>query len=247
MLQHQTRRSWRRFLAHQNDILAGDYHFEIELMLNAFASGIMDVLTFFEFGVFTYNQAANIVIIAIGVFDDDPVAYPPIITSIAAFLTSGLLLAMMGKCLGSDTRAWLMALGLLQAGLLFAMAAVYWRRDEGLVSKGFNYGIIASMACVSGSQAVFARSVYVPDIWSNFDPFMSLGSVKLQNRSVFRGLLTVIILIFGTLWGLLCYIYVSVGFALTMTGAIRMLVVVAVMAHPTASRNDLEIELNDLA
>jgi hypothetical protein len=209
----------------------------------------MDIITFGGFEVFTYNQAANIVLLGIRVFDYDfdVTAVVYIFTSILSYFFAFGMLATIGKCFGSDRRFFLMGLGALQMSLMFGAARLcFLQRRDLKPDKHYEYGIIVMLALVTGSQAVFERSVYVPDLWNKIDPFMKLGSVKLRNGSVLRRILHTVSLIAGTLLGCLVYGYESKTAALCVIGGVRAFVMMCILRLLAANESELEIELGEV-
>lgn len=236
-LRRRLRPCFRGICLHLNERLEGGYFFELELLLNAAASGILDVVTFSEFQIFTYNQVANVVLIGTGLFLEDHTALLPVIISICSFIFSSVLLATLGTYVGSDKRAWLYFLTFLQATLVNITGVAYMNWGDMITAgEDFQYGVIVLLACVSGSQAVFARSVSVPDLWSRFDPFMRMGSVKLRSRSVCERFFSVMAFFAGTLLGAVLVFYFRTAASLIVSGVMRMLILVVIMAHPALRR-----------
>lgn len=235
---------------HLSDRITGDHNFQLELLLLIFASGIMDILTFFKFHVFTYNQAANIVIAFIRLFNIDPkfAELGHILLSLLAYVSGVMFPISLGWSTGSNKRGCLIGLVCLQMAMISATAVLVHMRHlhPGTTNKGYDLGTIGMLAFVAGSQVAFAWSVYVPDAWRQLSAAMDMGAVKLQNRSLSHRFGSLVFLILGLLVGAVFYKQVSPVLALCMSAVVRGVVVVALFVHPVVSTRDLEIELQNV-
>jgi uncharacterized membrane protein YoaK (UPF0700 family) len=126
------------------------------VMLLSWASGGIDVVAFLRYDVFVANQTGNLIIIAIGVTQNearDPVL--PSVVSLGSFMVAVLVTALARRFLvargSTDQQVRHQAL-MIEAGLLVLAAVLILFRvdDQGDV----RFGVIALLAFSQGIQAV---------------------------------------------------------------------------------------------
>jgi uncharacterized membrane protein YoaK (UPF0700 family) len=130
-------------------------------------TGLVDAVSFFGFGhVFTANMTGNVVFLAFAVAGAPGVSVARSLTSLAAFLLGaafGGRLALTMAALGR--RRWLLTVAVVEAGLLFAAAAVSIGIDiASAAPPGRLYVVIGLTALAMGVRNATARQLGVPDL-----------------------------------------------------------------------------------
>lgn len=240
-LRHRMKCQLQRFKTHLMSNVANDLFLEMELMMLAFATGIMDAITFPDFHVFASNQTGNTALLAVGALGigGGLVSLRHVGTSLGTFVAGGLLGGQLGNLLGCERRIWLLATNVFQVGLVFAAAALHTNNNERMDSS-INLGIITLLAFASGAQVASARSVHIPEITTAMvtsayiDFLIDPKILKLQNRSRNRRFLFICCLVLGSFVGAIAYKYVSPAFALYLSAIGKSIVCIALLFNPTA-------------
>ena len=226
----------QRCKSHLTENIACDLFLEIELMIIAFATGIMDAVTFPDYHVFASNQTGNTALLAVGALGlgDGIVALRDVGLSLGAFVAGGLICGQIGNSAGPMRRAWLLASNFVQTALVFTAAALHTRAE----SASVDLGIIAVLAFASGAQVASARTVHVPEVTTAMvtsayiDFLVDPEILKKHNRSRNRRLFFVACLLFGSFIGAISYRYVSAALALFLSAASKAIVCVALIFNP---------------
>jgi uncharacterized membrane protein YoaK (UPF0700 family) len=129
-------------------------------------TGLVDAVSFFGFGhVFTANMTGNVVFPAFAVAGAPGVSVTRTVTSLAAFLIGagcgGRLGATMAR---AGRRRWLLTVAVVEAGLLFAAAAVSLGMDAPAPPPLRLYVVIGLTALAMGVRNATARRLAVPDM-----------------------------------------------------------------------------------
>lgn len=239
------RRLSQRCHRHLSERIRGDLQFDSLIILNIAASGTLDLITFLHFRIFAFNQFGNLIFLANNIIDYDEEMLGHILLSMIAFIVTCLVFALTGWIVGADRRGFILGLAIFQAALVFVTGGMYTAKPESMLREEFRCAVIALLSCVSGSQATFARSVSVPDEWSRFDPFMRLGSVKLQNGSMLKSAYAWLSFGLFAITGTMFYGYMSIPAALFGSGMLRLVVVVLVWCLKNP-RSVVEMELRSI-
>ena len=219
--------------------IACDISLEIELMIIALATGILDATTFPEYFVFASNQTGNTALLAIGALSIGRgiVDLRHVGLSLGAFVAGGLICGQTGNKIGRMSRLWLLITNVLQTVLVFAAAIINTRRIEAQ-SSAADLGIIALLAFASGAQVASARTVHVPEVptamvTSAYVDFLVDPSIlTLHNRARNRRLCFVATLLLGSFLGAIAYRYYSPALALYLSATIKALVCIALLFNP---------------
>lgn len=220
-----------RMKTHFQSNIADDLFLEAELMMVAFATGIMDVVTFPEYHVFASNQTGNTALLAIGALriGGGIISLPHVGTSLGLFAAGGLISGQLGNLFGRTRRLWLFATNLIQTALIF-IAAGLRQRSSHKPSIAQDLGIIALLAFASGAQVAVARTVEIPEVTTAMvtsayiDFLVDKKIFKLHNRARNRRAIFVACLILGSFIGALAYLYVSPYFALYISALSHLMV-----------------------
>lgn len=223
--------------------VACDLFLEVELMMIAFATGIMDAVTFPDYHVFASNQTGNTALLAVGALDigGGIIKLQHVGLSLGAFVAGGLICGQLGNLIGCMRRVWLLATNVLQTALVFAAAASHTHTDH-VNDESINLGIITLLAFASGAQVASARTVQVPEITTAMvtsayiDSIVDPHILKKHNRSRNRRLFFVGSLVLGSFIGAIAYKFVSPAFALYLSAAGKALVSIALLFNPEESR-----------
>lgn len=212
-------------------------------MMIAFATGIMDAVTFPDYHVFASNQTGNTVLLAVGALDigGGIVDLRHVGLSLGAFIAGGLICGQLGNLIGRMSRVWLLTTNVIQTALVFAAAALHTHIDH-VKDESINMGIIALLAFATGAQVALARTVHIPEIPTAMvtsayvDFIVDPGIFKMHNRSRNRRLLFVGSLLLGSFIGATTYKFVSPAVALYLSAASKALVCIALLFNPEESR-----------
>lgn len=217
--------------AHFQSEIADDLFLEAELMMLAFATGIMDVVTFPDYHVFVSNQTGNSALLAVGALGlgGDLISLPHVGTSLGVFAAGGLISGQLGNVFGRKRRLWLFVTNLIQTALVFTAAGLRQRASH-KPSMALNLGIIALLAFASGAQVAVARTVEIPEVSTAMvtsayiDFLVDRNIFRLQNRARNRRAIFVACLILGSFIGAIAYLYVSPFFALYISALGHLIV-----------------------
>ncbi|MCJ1236878.1 hypothetical protein MMC14_004860 [Varicellaria rhodocarpa] len=242
-LQLQLQRQLQQYNAHLKTNIASDHFLESELMMLAFATGIMDVITFPDYHVFASNQTGNTALLAVcalniggGLIDIRHVG-----VSLGVFLAGGLICGQLGDQFGRMRRSWLLATNLLQTALVFTAAALHTHTDH-TRDGSKDLAIITLLAFASGAQVAFARTVHIPEITTAMvtsayiDFVVDPDIFKVRNRPRNRRFLFIVCLVLGSFIGAVAYKFESPAFALYLSALGKSIVCIALWFNPGESR-----------
>ncbi|MCJ1300982.1 hypothetical protein MMC08_003781 [Hypocenomyce scalaris] len=225
---HRLRRLRRRlqprlqqYKAHLLCNVANDLFLEAELMILAFATGIMDVVTFPDYRVFASNQTGNTALLAIGALNigGGIVRLQHVGMSLGFFMAGGLVIGQLGNVFGSKRRIWLLVSNMVQTALVFAAAALHTHTDYA-PNETTDLVIIALLAFASGGQVAMARTVSIPEVTTAMvtsayvDFLVDPNIFSSPNRPRNRRFVFICSLILGSFIGAILYKYVSPAVAL---------------------------------
>ena len=162
------RRIWHFWLQHKSYLLskiANDLFLEAELMMLAFATGIMDVVTFPDYHVFASNQTGNTALLAVGALSigGSIISLQHVGVSLGFFAAGGLVSGQLGNLFGCQRRSWLIATNVVQTALGFGAAVLHAHTDKS-PNEATDLVIIGLLAFASGGQVAMARTVHVPEV-----------------------------------------------------------------------------------
>ena len=195
----------------------------------AFATGIMDVLTFPEYHVFASNQTENTALLAVGALSigGGIISLPHVDTSLGLFAAGGMISGQLGNLYGRTRRLWLFVTNLIQTALVLAAAGLRQRSSD-KPSIPQDLGISAILASASGAQVAVARTLEIPEVTTAMvtsaymDFLVDKQIFKLHNRARNRRAIFVVYLILGSFIEALAYLYVSLYFALYVSALGRL-------------------------
>lgn len=145
--------------------ISTDIFLEIELLLLAFATGILDATTFAVYSVFVSKQTGNTISIALSALESQAVAQTEqnVAISLAMFFAGAAAFGQLGNLLGPKRRLWLLLTNTIQTALVYAATALrFWGSGD---SRGpFALGVIALLSFASGGQISLALCVRVPEL-----------------------------------------------------------------------------------
>lgn len=98
----------------------------------AFATGIMDVVTFPEYHVFASNQTENTALLAVAALKigGGIISLPHVGTSLGLFTAGGLISGRLANLFGRTRRLWLFVTNLIQIALVLAAAGLRQRSSD---------------------------------------------------------------------------------------------------------------------
>ena len=224
-----------------------------DLMLLAFSTGIMDVVTFPDYKVFASNQTGNTALLAVGALDltDGTISLRHVGVSLGTFALGGLVSGQVGNLVGQERRIWLLSTNLFQTFLVLAAAVLHTRVDD-YPSRWIDDGIITLLAFASGCQVAMARTVHVPEVTtamvtSAYIDFMVDPKIfQLHNRPRDRRFVFVCSLLLGSFVGALGYLYVNPAFALYISALGKLLVSVGFLFNRRKKPPDTDIPETDI-
>ncbi|MCJ1374932.1 hypothetical protein MMC20_006165 [Loxospora ochrophaea] len=228
------RQKGRQINAYLAEDVAADLFLEIELILLAFATGIMDATTFPAFHVFASNQTGNTVLLAVGTFGlgGSLVDLRLVAMSLGMFAAGGLVFGQIGNFIGCRSRRWLLTTSIFQTAMVFAASALEAHRiasQDGTL----DLGTIALLGFASGAQVAMARNVSVPEVTTAMvtsayiDLLADPDILAVKNRPRNRRFWFVVSLLLGSFVGAATYKYEKASLALYLSAACKALVCIA--------------------
>ena len=222
-------------------------------MMLAFATGIMDVVTFPDYHVFASNQTGNTALLAVGALGigGDIISLQHVGVSLGGFAAGGLVSGQIANLLGCQRRIWLLTTNLLQTTLVFGAAVLHAHTDT-RPDKRADLVIIGLLAFASGGQVAMARTVHVPEVTTAMvtsayiDFLVDPRILSLNNRPRNRRLVFVCCLLLGSFVGAIAYVFVNPAFALYISALGKLLVFVALLFNRGEKLVDLDCDLTEL-
>ena len=180
----------------------------------AFATRIIDVVTFPDYHVFVSNQKGNTTLLAVGAlgFAGGLISLPHVGTSLGLFAAGGLISGQLGNVFGRKQRPRLFVPSLCQTVLVLTAAGLR-QRASCKPSMALDLDIIALPAFASGAQVAVARSTEVPDFTTAMvtsayiDFLVDRNMFQLHNRARNRRAILVACLILESFIGAIAYSY----------------------------------------
>ncbi|MCJ1283381.1 hypothetical protein MMC26_002709 [Xylographa opegraphella] len=234
------RRPFERFGLHCRTYLlskiANDIFLEAELMMLAFATGIMDVVTFPDYHVFASNQTGNTALLAVGTLHigGGIISLRHIGVSLGFFAAGGFVSGQLGNVFGCKRRSWLFATNLVQTALVFGAAVLHAHTDKS-PNEATDLVIIGLLAFASGAQVAMARTVHVPEVTTAMvtsayiDFLVDPKILEWNNRPRNRRLVFVCCMLLGSFVGAIAYIYVNPSTAIYLSALGKLLVCIALL------------------
>ena len=224
--------------------IASDLFLEVELMVLAIATGIMDAITFPDYHVFVSNQTGNTALLAVGALSigGGIVDLRHVGLSLGAFVAGGLVCGQLGNRIGRLSRIWLLVTHIFQTALVFAAAGLDSRTHtiDDMSTSSVDLGIIALLAFASGAQVASARTVYVPEVptamvtSAYIDFLVDPDMFSMHNRPRNRRFFFIGCLLLGSFLGAISYRYYSPALALFLSGICKALVCLGLLFNPPA-------------
>ena len=132
---------------------------EIELILLAFSTGILDVMTYSDYHVFTSIQTGNTVQLAVGALQvGTNINLLNTGVVLGVFVGGGVILGQLGTWIGPRRRSWLLATNFFQTVLVGIAAILRWKVATESSGPGA-LGIITLLSFAAGGQLALARTV----------------------------------------------------------------------------------------
>lgn len=220
---------------------------EAELILSAFACGMIDATTYTDYHMFASNQTGNTVFLGIRALGlvEDTIDIRNVAVSISVFLIGGFIIGQMGRYYGVTRRGWLIVTNTLQVILIYIAAALrHWYALGATFSARRNpkrFSVSALLAFASGGQVAMARST-VPEITtaivtSAYIDFLSDPNLfKRKNRSRNRLFVFIVALMSGSFVGAALYRFVAPAFAIFVAGLIKTSVIPMLCFNPVKKK-----------
>ncbi|MCJ1377680.1 hypothetical protein MMC17_000776 [Xylographa soralifera] len=235
-LWRRLRQFWLQYRYYFLSKIANDLFLEAELMILAFATGMMDVVTFPDYRVFASNQTGNTALLAVGALHigGNIISLQHVGVSLGFFAAGGLIGGQFGNLFGCQRRSWLFATNLIQTALVFGAAVLHAHTDKN-PDEATDLVIIGLLAFASGGQVAMARTVHIPEVTTAMvtsayiDFLVDPKILRLNNRPRNRRLVFVCCLMFESFVGAIAYIYVNPAFALYISALGKLLVCLALL------------------
>jgi uncharacterized membrane protein YoaK (UPF0700 family) len=138
---------------------------EIQLILLALGTGMIDGITFPQYNVFSSNQTGNTIMLAVGALSlaPDAVSLPNSAFSLGSFLVGAFICGQAANYIGRHKRWWVLLANVAGISLIFVAAAL--RHFLEYDSRGKHaWSVIILCAFSSGAQAAYARTMDCPEI-----------------------------------------------------------------------------------
>ncbi|KAM0717962.1 hypothetical protein Q7P37_006294 [Cladosporium fusiforme] len=206
---------------------------EAQLILQTFAIGLQNAISYAQFHCFASAQTGNTVVLALALADPhnswDRLANTTV--SLGSWLLGALLTGQTGNALGRRRRAFQVAVGLLQTSMIILAAWIEYDFRDADLSPAGSSGVrprvgLGLLAAACGSQVAAARAWGVPEISTAMataawvDLLIDRRLVACRNKSRDRRALFLATLVTGSIVG---------AFALERVGAAEVVVLSAVL------------------
>jgi uncharacterized membrane protein YoaK (UPF0700 family) len=151
---------------HAPNSATGNGYLPCALMTLTFVTGVIDAVSFLGLGrIFTANMTGNIVLLGFAVAGVPGLSFARSLTSLLAFLLGAALGGRLGVAMAAARRSWLLTVGLIEGGLLFAAAFVSIGFDIATSSPSNRlYAVIVLTALAMGLRNATVRRLAVPDL-----------------------------------------------------------------------------------
>ncbi|WVR09727.1 hypothetical protein IAU60_006803 [Kwoniella sp. DSM 27419] len=138
----------------------------LSLILQAFATGILDATTYLDFSTFASNQTGNTILLTVAIVRVSGHLLLLTGVSLASFLSAAFILAQIGHAVGVRRRAWLLSNVAFQL-LCLTLAAIFLSPHGPAATRLGNkheWVIISLFAIMSGAQVAAARQASIQEI-----------------------------------------------------------------------------------
>jgi uncharacterized membrane protein YoaK (UPF0700 family) len=135
-------------------------------MTLTFVTGVVDAVSFLGLGrIFTANMTGNIVLLGFAVAGAPGLSLARSFTSLVAFLFGAALGGRFSVAMAATRRSWLLTMGVIEGGLLFAAALVSIGFDIEVSSPSNRlYAVIVLTALAMGLRNATVRRLAIPDL-----------------------------------------------------------------------------------
>ncbi|CAK7240054.1 MAG: hypothetical protein STHCBS139747_001490 [Sporothrix thermara] len=206
---------------------------EAQLILLTVLTGMQDAVSFPDYHCFASNQTGNTVFLMVALvlpeFNGEMFITANIGAALGFFLAAGWLTGQLSHIIGPRNRLWLMTCNFIQAGLVFAAAAIQY--VYGIDLEGSRaIAVIGLLAFASGSQVVQSRSLAMTEISTAMataawvDLLIDPRLFTIDNRPRTRRVVFLVALIVGALLGAAIYRTVGSSIAIFVSGAGKLIV-----------------------
>ncbi|KAI9895080.1 MAG: hypothetical protein M1814_000305 [Vezdaea aestivalis] len=227
------KKSWSRFF---NESIAHDAGIELELLLLALSTGVLDATTFPDYRVFISNQTGNTVFIAVGAFKiaDDIVDLKNVGVSLGCFLLGGFSFGQLADRCGRTRRSWLLFTNLFQTILVFIATALrHFIAKDSFGSEA--RAVITLLAFSAGAQVAMARTVQVPEVptavvtSAYIDVVVDPNLFGVHNEPRNLRVAFLLCMLVGAFIGAAAYAHLGAAFSMLLSAIMKSFVIIALL------------------
>ncbi|CAF1141966.1 unnamed protein product [Adineta steineri] len=212
-------------------------HVDLQLMAFGFGTGVVDVMSYKDFGVFVSNQTGNTVFFGARIAGQSSAVYSLICASLFGFLISGFISGQIGHRIGNKRRWWLICNTCFQTILIFVVIVLMSKKT--ILPKDSNAYVLALLLSISyGCQMAMAKHLSCPEIPTAVltSPFMDLLTdpklFKRHNIPRNRRFFYILLFLVGIIVGSFSYKEMSSEFTLGIAGVVKALVAISFFFNP---------------
>jgi uncharacterized membrane protein YoaK (UPF0700 family) len=171
---------------HASNSATGNGYLPFALLTLTFVTGVVDAISFLGLGrIFTANMTGNIVLLGFAVAGVPGLSFTRSLTSLLAFLFGAALGGRFGVAMAAARRSWLLTVGLIEGGLLFAAAFISIGFDIATSSPSNHlYAVIVLTGVAMGLRNSTVRRLAIPDLTTTV---LTLTLTGLAAESSFGG------------------------------------------------------------
>ena len=171
---------------HASNSATGNGYLPFALLTLTFVTGVVDAISFLGLGrIFTANMTGNIVLLGFAVAGVPGLSFTRSLTSLLAFLFGAALGGRFGVAMAAARRSWLLTVGLIEGGLLFAAAFISIGFDIATSSPSNRlYAVIVLTGVAMGLRNSTVRRLAIPDLTTTV---LTLTLTGLAAESSFGG------------------------------------------------------------
>jgi uncharacterized membrane protein YoaK (UPF0700 family) len=237
------RYSWSAVLRYLQKKIKPSHFAEIELLVLTFITGIQDATTFPDYHCFASNQTGNTVLLALTITIPHSTTGLFVAANIGVSLPLFLLGAIATGQIGNHfvdglSRGWLLAINLIQTGMIFAAAGIQYQDGVSLEGSA-TLVVVGLLAFASGSQVVISRLLHMTEISTAMataawiDLVVDPGLLQQHNQPRTRRALFLLALVAGAFTGAGMYKKMGSAFALLVSAVGKFVVTVMFLFNPS--------------
>ena len=208
------------------DIDISQSHFQ--LIALGFATGMVEVVSYKDFSVYTSMQTGNLVIFSLFIMGASSVSISSLCASVFGFLVSACISGHLTHLVGHHRRWWLMLSCFFQTFLVF-LVVIFLYEGIILTTDEDAYVLVLLLAISFGIQVSMTRVLSCPEIptivltLTFVDCLMDRNIFKRQNLARNRRIFYLIFFIGGMVIGSVAFIRVNRQLPLIMLGIVKSL------------------------